>query len=107
MARVVMQAVVSVDGYIAYPDDTAGPLFDWYGNGDSPAPRALISYDVRARQRVGCSPAGVAVKPAPIRREPDAASAVIAWVPRPDRPKPAGSYGSQVTPFRDVQTATR
>jgi hypothetical protein len=25
MARVVMQAVVSVDGYIAYPDDTVGP----------------------------------------------------------------------------------
>ena len=24
MARVVMQAVVSVDGYIAYPDDTVG-----------------------------------------------------------------------------------
>ena len=35
MAGVVMQAVVSVDGYIAYPDDTAGPLFDWYGNGDT------------------------------------------------------------------------
>ena len=34
MARVVMQAVVSADGYIAYPDDTVGPLFDWYGNGD-------------------------------------------------------------------------
>jgi dihydrofolate reductase len=35
MARVVMQAVVSVDGYIAYPDDTVGPLFDWYFNGDT------------------------------------------------------------------------
>jgi dihydrofolate reductase len=35
MARVVMQAVVSVDGFIAYPDDTVGPLFDWYVNGDS------------------------------------------------------------------------
>jgi dihydrofolate reductase len=35
MARVVMQAVVSVDGYIAYLDDTVGPLFDWYGNGDT------------------------------------------------------------------------
>lgn len=35
MARVIMQAVVSVDGYIAYPDDTVGPLFDWYGNGDT------------------------------------------------------------------------
>jgi dihydrofolate reductase len=29
-----MQAVVSVDGYIAYPDDSVGPLFEWYGNGD-------------------------------------------------------------------------
>ena len=35
MARVVMQAVVSVDGYIAYLDDTVGPLFDWYGNGNT------------------------------------------------------------------------
>ena len=35
MAKVVMQAVVSVDGYIAYPDDTVGPLFDWYFNGDT------------------------------------------------------------------------
>ena len=34
MARVVMQTVVSVDGYIAYPDETVGPLFDWYFNGD-------------------------------------------------------------------------
>jgi len=30
-----MQAVVSVDGFIAYPDDTVGPLFDWYFNGDT------------------------------------------------------------------------
>ena len=35
MARVVIQAVVSVDGFIAYPDDTVGPLFDWYFNGDT------------------------------------------------------------------------
>jgi dihydrofolate reductase len=31
---VIMQAVVSVDGYIAYPDDLPGRLFDWYANGD-------------------------------------------------------------------------
>lgn len=31
-----MQAVVSVDGYVAYPDDSVGPPFDWYGNGDVP-----------------------------------------------------------------------
>ncbi|MBE1502157.1 dihydrofolate reductase [Amycolatopsis lexingtonensis] len=35
MARVVVHAVVSLDGYIAYPDDSVGPLFDWYGNGDT------------------------------------------------------------------------
>lgn len=34
MARVILQAVVSVDGYIAKPDDMPGPLHDWYGNGD-------------------------------------------------------------------------
>ena len=27
-------AAVSLDGYIAMDDDTIGPLFDWYGNGD-------------------------------------------------------------------------
>jgi dihydrofolate reductase len=35
MARVVMQGVVSVDGFIAFPDDTVGPLFDWYFNGET------------------------------------------------------------------------
>lgn len=34
MAGVILQAVVSVDGFIAYPDHSVGPLFDWYGNGD-------------------------------------------------------------------------
>jgi dihydrofolate reductase len=34
MTTVVMHSVVSVDGYIAGPDDDVGPLFDWYGNGD-------------------------------------------------------------------------
>jgi dihydrofolate reductase len=35
MTKVVMQAVVSVDGFIASPDDSPGPLFDWYFNGDT------------------------------------------------------------------------
>ena len=30
-----MHAVVSVDGFIADPDDDVGPLFDWYFNGDA------------------------------------------------------------------------
>jgi len=33
---VILQAVVSVDGYIAYEDDMPGHLFDWYGNGTVP-----------------------------------------------------------------------
>lgn len=35
MASVIMHAVVSVDGYIAHADDSVGPLFDWYFNGDT------------------------------------------------------------------------
>lgn len=30
-----MHAVVSVDGFIADPNDDVGPLFDWYFNGDA------------------------------------------------------------------------
>lgn len=37
MARVVLHAVVSLDGFIALPDHSVGPLFDWYGNGDTEA----------------------------------------------------------------------
>ena len=60
MARVVMQAVVSVDGYIAYPDDTAGPLFDWYGNGDTAvsAERAAGRSISRRRPRITYGPSG-------------------------------------------------
>jgi dihydrofolate reductase len=35
MSTVYMHAVVSVDGFIADPDDEVGPLFDWYFNGDT------------------------------------------------------------------------
>jgi dihydrofolate reductase len=34
MARTIMGAVVSADGYIARDDGQVGPLFDWFGNGD-------------------------------------------------------------------------
>jgi dihydrofolate reductase len=36
MSKVVMHAVVSVDGYIADDHDDVGPLFDWYFNGERP-----------------------------------------------------------------------
>ena len=34
MATVVVQAVASLDGYLARPDDGVGPIFDWYQAGD-------------------------------------------------------------------------
>jgi dihydrofolate reductase len=36
MAKVIMQASMSLDGFIAHEDDSVGPLFDWYGNGEVP-----------------------------------------------------------------------
>lgn len=36
MGRVIAGATVSLDGYIARPDDSVGPLFDWYAAGDTP-----------------------------------------------------------------------
>ena len=34
MGKAIMGAVVSLEGFIADDRDAAGPLFDWYGNGD-------------------------------------------------------------------------
>jgi dihydrofolate reductase len=34
MATVTIHAVASLDGLIARPDDSLGPLFDWYESGD-------------------------------------------------------------------------
>lgn len=45
MGNVVMQTIVSVDGYIATADDQVGPLFDWFQTGDTPlfADGALVT----------------------------------------------------------------
>jgi dihydrofolate reductase len=34
MASVIVQAVASLDGFLARPDDLPGPIFDWYEAGD-------------------------------------------------------------------------
>jgi dihydrofolate reductase len=34
VGRVVSSASMSLDGYVALPDDDPGPLFDWYDAGD-------------------------------------------------------------------------
>ena len=36
MGKVVLYGSVSVDGFIADPDDQPGPLFDWLSSGDVP-----------------------------------------------------------------------
>jgi hypothetical protein len=51
MAKVVIQAVVSVDGYIAYPENTVGPLFDWYFNGDTELSARASGWTFLSRRR--------------------------------------------------------
>ena len=34
MSKTILFAAVSLDGFVAADDDTVGPLFDWYENGD-------------------------------------------------------------------------
>ena len=36
MGKVIIQTIVSVDGFIATADDQVGPLFDWFEAGDVP-----------------------------------------------------------------------
>ena len=40
MAKLIGSLSMSLDGYIAYHDDTVGPLFDWYDAGDVDVPTA-------------------------------------------------------------------
>jgi dihydrofolate reductase len=38
MGKVIAQASMSLDGFIADTNDQVGPLFDWYNNGDTQIP---------------------------------------------------------------------
>lgn len=38
MGKVIAQASMSLDGFIADTDDQVGPLFDWYNNGNTQIP---------------------------------------------------------------------
>jgi dihydrofolate reductase len=40
MGKVLTHMTMSIDGFIANPDDTPGELFDWYGAGDVSVPSA-------------------------------------------------------------------
>jgi len=50
MGKVLTHMTMSLDGFIANPDDTPGELFDWYGAGDVSVPSANpdVSFDVDA-----------------------------------------------------------
>jgi dihydrofolate reductase len=41
MAKVIASFSMSLDGFIADPDDGVGPLFDWYESGDVAVPTAV------------------------------------------------------------------
>src|ERR1700722_17276837 len=40
MARLIGELSMSLDGFVADPQDQVGPLFDWYGNGPVETPCA-------------------------------------------------------------------
>ena len=46
MTKVVAQAIMSLDGYIAKPDNTIGRLFDWLQSGDLTIPTPAADFDV-------------------------------------------------------------
>ena len=54
-------------------------------------------------QKTGVSLVGEAVKPTPVSVLADAVSPVIAWMPGPVRPCPAGVAAFQAEPFADIQ----
>src|SRR6478735_1191005 len=50
MAKVLTHMCMSLDGFVAQPDDSPGELFDWYWNGDVVVPSAQegMSFSVDA-----------------------------------------------------------
>src|ERR1700759_2602390 len=47
MAKVLTHMTMSLDGYIAEPDDQVGELFEWYGAGDVTVPSANDGIELR------------------------------------------------------------
>ena len=67
-----------------------------------PEARTLpASGKIAACQKTGCSALGEAEKPTPVRVLPEAVRLVMAWMPGPVRPWPAGSAACQAEPFGD------
>ncbi len=51
MSKVVSSASMSLDGFVAGPNDEVGPLFDWYEAGDVPWTSAAGDLTFRLSQR--------------------------------------------------------
>jgi dihydrofolate reductase len=51
MATLVADMTMSVDGFIALPDDEVGPLFDWYSTGPVETPSASENWTYRTDEK--------------------------------------------------------
>jgi dihydrofolate reductase len=50
MAKVTTELSMSLDGFIAQPDDDPGPIFDWYNTGDVEIPTVLEGLTFRVSE---------------------------------------------------------
>jgi hypothetical protein len=97
MGKVIAEAAVSLDGFVADGADAAGPLFDWYNNGDvevvSPDPdrvfhtSAATAEYLRSWENIGAAVIGRRLFDSPTvgvggRRPVTPCS----WLPTPRRP---------------------
>src|SRR3979411_2275341 len=56
MGKVVAQAIMSLDGYVAKQDNTIGRLFDWLQNGEVEIPTPAGDFAVPSRARSSARP---------------------------------------------------
>jgi dihydrofolate reductase len=62
---VIVSLTMSLDGFIAQPDDQPGALFDWYFTGDTP----IATYEEAARRGVPVPPFKLAASDAAVFQE--------------------------------------
>ncbi len=72
----------------------------------SPSPARERAQRIGDCQNTGSSPPGEAVKPTPVSVELVAVRPVMAWIPGPVRPRPAGVNACHAAPFAEVHTTT-
>jgi hypothetical protein len=52
MGKVVAQAIMSLDGYVAKQDNSIGRLFDWLQNGEVALPTPAGDFEVHLSSRI-------------------------------------------------------